>query len=281
MKLSCLPVSLYPDLSARRLSLEGWIEMAARLGLDGADLSVAHLYARDPRSLDRLRRTAGDAGVELAMLVTYSDFTHPDAAWRAREVDETRTWIAAAAALGVSLVRVTAGQAHPGVPELSGIGWAVEGFNECAEAAAAAGVRLLYENHKRGSVWQYDDFTHPAPRFLDVVRRTAGTGLGVLFDTANCLAREDDPFAVLERVLDRLGAVHVSDIRSRGAFEPVAIGAGAAPLRPLLERIVAAGFDGWVSIEEASRSGEAGIERAIGVADRLWRDAGGRPRRAA
>jgi sugar phosphate isomerase/epimerase len=142
MKLSCLPVSLYPELASGRLTPGAWVRMAASLGLDGADLSVAHLR-RDPVFLRALRQQAGDAGVQIAMLVTYSDFTHPDAAHRAAEVDDVHAWLEAAAELGVQLVRVTAGQERPGVAEADGLAWAADGLRACVERAREAGVTLV------------------------------------------------------------------------------------------------------------------------------------------
>lgn len=273
MRLSCLPVSLYPDLAAGRVSLGDWLRMAAALGLDGADLSVAHIASRAPAYLTTVAREAQDAGVAIAMLVTYSDFTHPDATERARQQDDVRAWIEAAARLGVPFLRLTAGQAHPGVAEEEGLAWAVAGLTACLDDAAAAGVRLLYENHVRGAVWSANDFTQPAARFLEVVHRTAGSSLGVLFDTANCLALGDDPLAVLAAVRERVVAVHLSDIRRPGAFEPVIIGTGVAPIEPVLRDLIAGGFDGWISIEEASRTGEEGFRRAVNVARRAWAEA--------
>jgi sugar phosphate isomerase/epimerase len=281
VKLSCLPVSLYPDLASGRLTPGDWFRMAAELGLDGADLSVAHVTSRAPAYLDALRREAADAGVRIPILVTYSDFTHPDATYRARQIDDVRAWIAAAERIEAPFLRLTAGQAHPGVSEDAGLAWAIEGLTATLDEAEGAGVRLLYENHTRGSVWTRNDFTQPAARFLHVARHTAATGLQILFDTANCLARHDDPVLVLDEIIDRLGAIHLSDIRRCGTFEPIAIGTGAAPIRTLLQRVTASGFDGWISIEEASRTGADGFRRAVAFADSVWIEAGGRPRRAA
>ena len=261
------------------MTLANWFRTAARLGLDGADVSVAHVPSRRPADLQRLAQQAGDAGVDVPMLVTYTDFTHPDPAYRAKQVDELRAWIEAAGYLHVTFLRVTAGQAHPDVVEPDGIGWAIDGLTACLGEARAAGIRLLYENHTRGSIWQWNDFTHPAARFLDVLLRTRGTGLEVLFDTANNLVLGDDPAPVLEAVLDRLGAVHLSDIARRREYGPTEIGTGVAPLKRVVERIRAAGFDGWISVEEASRTGEEGFRRAVECADRLWVEAGGSPRK--
>ena len=280
MQLSCLPVSLYPDFAAGRRTLGDWFRLAAALGLDGADVSVAHIPDRSPAALDTLRQAAAEAGLPIVLLATYSDFTHPDPVERARQRDDVRSWIQAAARLGVVFLRLTAGQAYPGVAEDVAISWAVEGLTACLDEATAAGVQLLYENHVRGAHWRRNDATQAASRFLEVVRRTAGSSLGILFDTANSLVLGDDPLALLCQVRDRVRAVHLSDIRRAGAFEPTVIGTGVAPIPQLLEILVGRGFDGWVSIEEASHSGEEGFRLARAYADRAWQEAGGRPRQA-
>jgi sugar phosphate isomerase/epimerase len=228
---------------------------------------VAHVTSRAPAYLAGLRHEAEDAGVRLVMLATYSDFTQPEASARAKQADDVRAWIEAGARLGASFLRLTAGQAHPGVAEEDGLAWAAEGLTACLGEAAAAGVTLLYENHVRGAPWSANDFTQPAARFLEVARRT---GLRILFDTANPLALNDDPLALLGQVRGRVGAVHLSDIRRAGAFEPVVLGTGVAPIPQLLGALAAGGFDGWLSIEEASRSGEQGFRQAVAYARRAW-----------
>lgn len=278
MKLSSLPVSLYPDLTDKRRTLVDWFNFAGALGLDGADISVVHLQSHQPDYLRTLRHQAAEAGVQIAMLVTYADFTHPDAAERTRQVEEIRAYCDVAAQLGASFMRVTAGQAHPGVERAAGIEWAVAGLTACLEKAAAAGVTLCYENHTKGYAWTYNDFSQPADRFLEIVARTEGTTLKLLYDTANTLAAGDDPLAVLDQVKHRVAMVHVNDIRQAGRFEPVLLGTGVAPVQEIFSRLVQIGFDGWVSVEEASKTGEDGFRRAIPYALQLWEQAGGKPR---
>jgi sugar phosphate isomerase/epimerase len=279
MKLSCLPVSLYPELTAGTRTLADWFRFAAELGLDGADVSVVHLPGRTPADLRPVRRQAEDAGVQIAMLVTYADFTHPAAAERARQIAEIQQFCDVAAELGASFMRVTAGQNHPGVERAEGIEWAVAGLTACLDKAASTGVTLCYENHTKGYAWTYNDFSQPADRFLEIVRRTEGTTLRLLYDTANTLGAGDDPLAVLEAVKDRVSVVHVNDIRRAGYFEPCLLGTGVAPVQEIFRVLVQNGFDGWVSVEEASKTGEDGFRTAIPRAEALWVAAGGAPRR--
>lgn len=273
MKFSCLPVSLYADLSAGRRSLADWFQFAAALGLDGADVSVAHLSDISPAHLAALRSQANAAGVQILMLATYSDFTHPDARERRRQQVEVCTFIEAARRLGAPFVRVTAGQNHPGLEREQGISWAVEGLSACLGAADDAGVTLLYENHTKGSVWNFMDFSQPSAIYLEIVKQTAGSGLMLLFDTANNLALNDDPVSILQRVKERVAVVHVNDIERAGRFEPTVHGTGVAPVQEIFEILASSAFDGWISVEEASQTGESGFHTAVAHAKQLWSQA--------
>ena len=71
---------------------------------------------------------------------------------------------------------------------------------------------------------------------------------------------------MLERVIDRVETVHISDMAEYGRFAPVEIGTGACPIRRVIERLNEYGFDGWYCIEEASGHGIGGIANAYGYA---------------
>jgi len=273
MRMSCLPVSLYADLSASRCSLADWFRFAADLGLDGADISVAHLPGRDAASLAPLRRQAEDAGVAIPMMVTYTDFTHPDPAIRAQQADELRFCIEAAAHLGVGYLRVTAGQKHPGVQRAEGITWACAGLTACVADATAAGVILCYENHTIGYGWTHYDFSLPSDIFRDIVQRTEGSGLQLLFDTANNLVNSEEPLPVLEAVIERIAVVHVADMARKGVYEPTVVGTGVSPLAAIFRRLQQHGYDGWLSVEEGSKTGEEGFRQAIPRVRTLWKAA--------
>ncbi|MEX1018814.1 MAG: sugar phosphate isomerase/epimerase family protein [Litorilinea sp.] len=278
MKLSCLPVSLYPELTEKKRTLGDWFRFGAALGLDGVDLSVVHLENHTPGYLAGLRQEAADLGLQIAMMVTYADFTHPDAQERARHVDDVRHFIEVGTHLGLEFLRVTAGQDHPGLERAAATDWAVAGLTACLEEAKAAGITLLYENHTKGYAWTHTDFSMPTDIFLDIMRRTEDTDLMLLFDTANTLAVGDDPVAVVEQVKHRIRCIHVNDIAKRGEFTPVVHGTGVAPVEAVFRTMIADGYDGWVSVEEASKQGDGGFEIAVPFCDRTWAAAGGTPR---
>ncbi|MFN2164972.1 MAG: sugar phosphate isomerase/epimerase family protein, partial [Anaerolineae bacterium] len=177
--------------------------------------------------------------------------------------------------LGARLLRVTAGQAHPETGRADGIGWAIEGLCRLTEASQDSGVTLVYENHAKPGAWQYTDFSQPPEIFLEIVAGTAGTDLGVNFDTGNSAAFSSAPLALLDRVIDRVVSVHASDTEQHGALQHVLLGTGITPFGALFGRLAGAGWDGWICMEEASNGGKDGVRAAADFVRRTWAEAAG------
>lgn len=273
MRVSCLPVSLFPDLIGGKMELKAWAALAVDAGLDGVDLSTLFVRNHTPVLLNQIRKDLEAGGLPVVMITTYPDFSHPDPVQVAREMEYFRHDIALASELGSAYLRVTAGQAHPQVTAADGIQRVVEQFKRADEVAARFGITLLFENHSKPGAWELPDFSHPTDIFLKIAEGIRDTGIGINFDTANPLAYGDDPLPILERILDRLVTVHASDTAVRGRLEPVLLGEGIVPFTPLFHRLKEHGFDGWICIEEASRRGAEGIRKATAFVRKTWADA--------
>lgn len=273
MRLSCLPVSFFADIIEGRMPVAEWARMGRALGLDAIDLSILFVRPRAVEHARNLRRQIEDAGSRVAMITTYPDFTHPDAAQRRKELNLAIETVHIAEALGAELIRVTAGQAHPATARGEGIGWAVEGLSRLVEAVRGAPVRPVYENHAKPGAWEYTDFSTPPDIFLEIARGTAAAGLGINFDTGNAAAFSADPLAMLDQVIDRVVSVHVADTAAFGELKPVPIGSGIAPIASVFERLAASAWDGWLCMEEASFQGQAGIDAAARFVRAAWQQA--------
>jgi sugar phosphate isomerase/epimerase len=262
MKTSWLPVTHFKDILSGALPVEQWIDQAASLNIDAVDASC--LFFQGPGRLDPMafRKATDRANLQVAVFNTYTDFTHPNPEQRQREQDDFARHLVNAVRIGARMVRITAGQAHPGLDRETGIRLAVEGLRRVAMLAKKAGVRAVYENHSKPGVWTHSDFSHPAAIFCEIAERIRNEPIGILFDTANAVARGDDPLLVLESVVDRVECVHIADSATCGALNPTVIGTGMVPFAALFKRLKAAGYDGWFSIEEASGKAD-GIIRAL------------------
>jgi sugar phosphate isomerase/epimerase len=264
-------VSFYPDLIAGRLSLGAWARIGRELGLDAVDASILFFEDRSPAALARARREVEAEGMSLGMMSTYPDFTHPDLSTRSREIDAARETVDVAAALGMSYVRAIAGQAHPETELEAGIAWAVAGLQAMVEHSRGTGVKVVYENHDQAGVMDYPDFSARQEVFLRIYEATAVFGLGINYDTGNATALTRDPLALLDAVLDRVRTLHVSDTSAIGEhIQPCVIGAGLAPLSAIFARLHAARWEGYISIEEASGTGRAGVETAVRHVRKIW-----------
>jgi len=270
MQLSCLPVSFFGDITEGRMSIGEWARMAADIGFDAIDLSTLFFPDRSPHALAAIRADIEGAGMQVTMVTSYPDFTHPDPDQRQRELALEQEAVALAAGVGAKLVRVTAGQAHPETGREEGIAWAVEGLRRLVETTRDSGVRLVYENHGKPGAWRYADFSQPPEIFLEIVQATADIGLGINFDTGNATAFAKDPVALLGQVIDRVVSVHAADTAVRGQLQPVLLGTGVTPFVDLFTRLHQAQWDGWICIEEWSLQGRDGVEAAARFVRQTW-----------
>ena len=273
MKLSCLPVSLYDDIFTGKSTVTDWIEFGAELGLDAVDFSIKFFPKRDAVTIKQTCASLERHNIIPCMLACYSDFTHPDAGQRAQELTDLKADIALAKALGAKFIRVTAGQNHPGTEREAGVRWVTDGFRRALDAAEKQGITLAYENHTKGAPWNYWDFSQPTEIFLEILDALSDTPLGVCFDTANPLVLGEDVLTLLEQIVHRIVVVHIFDLREVRVFEPVRVGTGASPISQVFSHMRQAGYDGWLSIEEASRSGQEGFTESIAFVRQTWQQA--------
>lgn len=270
MKLSCLPVSFFEEILTGKMTLVEWACIGAEAGLDAVDLSILFLPELTAGAARAALRQIHSAGVRVAMLTTYPDFTHPDAMQRQIELDKECQAVSLAAELGADLIRVTAGQAHPETSLEQGIRWAVEGLGCLVGRTRSEGVHLVYENHAKPGAWQYTDFSQPPEVFLEILSGVADPGLGVNFDAGNATAFAADPLVFLEQVLPRLTSVHASDTSTRGQLNHTLLGTGLTPYPEIFQRLKRAGWDGWICMEEASHRGREGVLLATDFIRSTW-----------
>jgi sugar phosphate isomerase/epimerase len=274
MKLSCLPVSFFPDLVKGTMTLGEWVQMARSFDLDGFDLGIVLIQNHTPTYLARLSGELSEAGMGIAMITDYPDFTHPDEKQRERELAYLNRDIALAGQLGARYLRVTAGQDHPDVSMKDKISHAVEYLRRAAPFAQQHGVTLVLENHSKPGAWDHFDITYDPEAFVRVVDGIRDTTVTVNFDTANAVACGADPLRLLEQVIDKVETIHAADTARPGEFEPVVVGTGAVPFSSIFARLRRHGFAGWICIEEWSNTGKDGVQHAIENVRNAWEGAG-------
>lgn len=279
-RLAAFPKGWLDDLCVTgAMSLHDWIDMAATLDVDGLEFFCGFLDLEDERCWDEFRRRVEDRGLCVPMLCCSPDFTHPDASFRALQVDKEKHWIDMTRALGGGFCRVLSGQRRPELSREEGIRYAVEGIEACLPHAASAGVILVIENHYKDHFWTYPEFAQHMEMFCDLIGRIESPHFGVNFDPSNTVLAGEDPLELLERVKHRVVTMHASDryiaegtiqdLRREENIEGYAkrlrhgeIGKGMNDYDAIFGTLKDTGFDGWISIEDGV-DGMEQMERSV------------------
>lgn len=270
-------ISVFPkgELDAivrhRTMTVFDWIEQARQLPVDGLELYSGMFAAPLAVDVDRVRESLSEAGFEMPMLCASPDFTHPDADVRAREIDRQAEMIRIAARLGGpgASCRVLSGQRYPGVGLDEGLDRAATAIRTLLPLARELGVTLALENHYKDGFWSYPEFAQRRDVFLALLDRIDDrVHFGVQYDPSNALVAGDDPVDFLATVVDRVVTMQASD-RSLAAgatladlrqsdgtvgysphFQHGVIGRGLNDYPRIFGILAAAGYDGWISIED-------------------------------
>ncbi len=274
MKLAAFPKCYMDDLCVHKtMTIFDWIEISKtnlkQVGVTGLEMYFGALASFEPSYLAEVRAAHEEAGLLCPMFCASPDFTSPDPAHRAAEIEKQKTMIATSAALGSGFCRVLSGQRRPEVSREQGVEWVVESINSLLPYAADHGVVMIMENHFKDNYWSYPEFAQKMDIYCEIVGKIESPWFGVNYDPSNTLLANEDPYELLRKVAHRVVTIHASDRRPKPgvAIGPEGItdytqlihgevGTGVIDYDTILSVLTAAGFDGWVSIED----GVNGIE---------------------
>lgn len=151
MKLGCMSLSYQREFAAGQLDLEGFVERAYQLGLDGIDVHTGAFASTEPAYLRRIRMQALKRGLALSYIGVSTNFGKPPEQLEA-EVATAKKWIGVAAQMGIPLVRVFAAWVPQG--EAAEAVWArmIPCLKEVAAYGQQQGVVVGLHNHNHGCV---------------------------------------------------------------------------------------------------------------------------------
>jgi sugar phosphate isomerase/epimerase len=275
--LAAFPKAWLDDLCHGTMALATWLDMAASLGVDGVELYSGMRDLQDSVTWPRWRAEIEARGMQMPMLCCSPDFTHPDAEFRAKQIDREKLWIDMTEALGGRYCRVLSGQRRPELSIDDGVALAADCIVACLPHAAERGVTLVLENHYKDNYWTFPEFAQRMDVFCALVDRIDARqwpNFGVNYDPSNAILAGDDPIALLHRILPCVKTMHASDrYLAEGTLEDLRreedtvgyatrlrhgeIGKGLNDYDAIFSILRNSGFDGWISIED----GVDGIEQ--------------------
>ncbi|MEP0714085.1 MAG: TIM barrel protein, partial [Algoriphagus sp.] len=92
------------------MKLSEWIELSAVLEIDGLEWYAGFLEMENQANWRLFRRMVEDQGMVIPMMCCSPDFTHPDKAFRDKEIQKQKRWIEMTDELGGKYCRVLSGQ---------------------------------------------------------------------------------------------------------------------------------------------------------------------------
>lgn len=262
------------------MSLEEWISLAVNLDIDGLEWYAGFLQMGDRKNWTRFRAIVEDHGKRIPMMCCSPDFTHPDKAFREKEIEKEKYWIDMTHALGGNYCRVLSGQRRPELPVEEGIKYAADCIYQCLPYAAERNITLVLENHYKDDFWEYPEFAQHADVFCRLVAAIEHPNFGVNYDPSNTYLAGEDPLELLDRVLNRVLTMHASDrYLKEGTIEDLRkeeggatgyakrlshgeIGKGLNDYDAIFTALSGAGFNSWISIEDGV-DGMEQLERSV------------------
>jgi sugar phosphate isomerase/epimerase len=271
------------------MKISEWITLASKLDIDGLEWYAGFLEMSDESKWPEFRKQVEANGKVIPMMCCSPDFTHPDAAFRKKEIMKQKRWIDMTLALGGSYCRVLSGQRRPELTVEEGVKLAADSIEECLPYAAERSITLIIENHYKDDFWEYPEFAQKMDVFCKLVDRINHPNFGVNYDTSNTYLAGEDPIELLKRVSHRVVTMHASDrYLKEGTIEDLRkeeggatgyakrlshgeIGKGLNDYDAIFTELKSKGFNGWISIEDGV-DGMDQLERSVGFLRRKMRE---------
>jgi sugar phosphate isomerase/epimerase len=267
-----------------RLDLPAFFRKAATLGYPAVELAAKrpHLSVVDyatGESLEPIRRAAREAGVEIATVAGYTDFTAGRHAAEVPFVEMQLAHVRALArtgkALGAKVVRVFSGYSPEARDHQADWSKCVVALREAAALAEAEGLVLGLQNHH--------DVGAGVEAFEELLDDVGHRNLKAMLDPWAPALHGDDLYTSARRLAPRMVQTTLADyVRLRrfvyrpelvnyerqepAAVRAVPLGEGFVDLKAFFAGLKEGGFDGYVAYEMCSPLRGGGSEANLDLA---------------
>ena len=219
---------------------------ATQYGYDGVEVQqvddemLGPGISRDTRR--RVLQASQRGAMPIVCVATALDVAQPDPAQRAQVIREGVTMMDIAASWSAPYVRVYADPPSDADPAE-----ALAGAREALATLAARG-RILGV----AAVVETGGAFATGARVAALLAGAPSVGAGALWDVAATQRAGEAWQSTISALGDRLRYVHLHDGRPNPSapdgWEPTPLGAGTLPLRDILRALVAARYDGWLTV---------------------------------
>lgn len=253
------------------LDLKEAIRVAADVGYDAIELMCEppHLTLEMAETQDNEICTwLEEAGLPVSALSLDARYTAEDQDQWFKSVDETCRFIRLCKKFGTDIAKTIPGR--PGSAEATDKHWDQyrRAMDVIVPVAESEGVKLAVETHLN----HLSDTIETAARCIEC---GSPETLGVNLDFCNVHTCSESALDAIDRFAGRIYFTHVKDsLFSTASGEYVPMGEGKMDYEPIMERLRAVGYDGYLSVEclyeKAKRHDPSGsVAHDLGVLRRL------------
>ncbi len=229
----------------REMTLPEYFAACNKLGLEFVEVNLSdgtpkHLTPDATEDdIKQMLSQAEDAGVKVVALAGGNNFAAEDVA---AEIEKVRGQIDLTAAAGAEVLRIFAGWVGASGYTDATFAQISDALQQVGEHAESAGVLVAMENH--GGV------TATGAQCLRLLEPVSSPAVGLNFDPANFRHVGEDAMSALMVTGDLINYSHWKGVRYEGdEAEYCAVGEGVIDWEPIVEALVASGFDGYWAIE--------------------------------
>jgi L-ribulose-5-phosphate 3-epimerase len=279
-----LAVSTYSywHFEEKKFPIEGVIDRAAELGVEGVDILHRQMDLKENAPVDaaaraycrKLKRLAFRNGIAIVCLSTHQNFVSPDPKARQAAVNHTLKCLDIADALGAASMRVNAGRWNTipdfddfmkkrgleppiaGRTEDEAFDWSIDCLGKCLARAEELGIVLALENH-----WGLSRSPEGLNRLLAPFNSPF---IGALMDTGNFL---EDPYDKLKAIAPRTVFVQAKTYFGGGLWYTLDLDYAA-----IAQILADAGYSGYVSLEmEGKEAAATAVPKSLALLRKAFR----------
>jgi sugar phosphate isomerase/epimerase len=237
----------------RKMQLPEYFDAVREMDIELVEVNLGpnspgHLpFDATDADLDRAAQAAKDAGVEIVALAGGNNFAAEDLD---AEIAKVNSQIDMCVALGADVLRIFAGWLKPATYTDADFDRISDALFQVGEYALERGVVVAMENHGGITATGAQCYRLLIDPICELLEGADRQSLGLNYDPANFRHAGEDPLGALMVTGDLIVYSHWKDVRFEGETpEYCAVGEGMIEWAPVIEEMIATGFDGYWAIE--------------------------------
>lgn len=237
----------------RKMQLPEYFDAVREMDIELVEVNLGpnspgHLpFDATDADLDRAAQAAKDAGVEIVALAGGNNFAAEDLD---AEIAKVNSQIDMCVALGADVLRIFAGWLKPATYTDADFDRISDALLQVGEYALERDVAVAMENHGGITATGAQCYRLLIDPICELLEGADRQSLGLNYDPANFRHAGEDPLGALMVTGDLIVYSHWKDVRFEGETpEYCAVGEGMIEWAPVIEEMIATGFDGYWAIE--------------------------------